>query len=72
MSGVVRDETERLASVWILLQGQNITRKILPKSKRHTYVGYNDACKSVLYYKDTLGSLKQITDYRRVVTGRFQ
>ena len=60
VSGVVRDETERL--VRIFLQGQNIALKILPKSKRHAYVGYNDACKSVLYCEDTLVSLKQITD----------
>jgi len=38
------------APVWILLQGQNIARKILPKSKRCAYVSYNDANKSVLYY----------------------
>jgi hypothetical protein len=38
------------APVWVLLQGQNIARKILPKSKRHAYVGYNDGSKSVLYY----------------------
>jgi hypothetical protein len=36
--------------VWVLLQGQNIAHKILPKSKRHAYVGYTDASKSVLYY----------------------
>jgi hypothetical protein len=33
-----------------LLQGQNIARKILPKSNRRTYVGYNDASQSVQYY----------------------
>src|SRR5260370_9313894 len=36
--------------VWVLLQGQNVTRKILPKSKRRAYVGTNDASDSVLYY----------------------
>jgi hypothetical protein len=36
--------------VWVLLQGQNITCKILPKSKCHAYVRYTDALKSVLYY----------------------
>jgi hypothetical protein len=38
------------APVWVLLQGQNIARKILPKLKRWAYVGYNDASKSVIYY----------------------
>ena len=36
--------------VWVLLQGQNVTRKILPKSKRCTYIGYNDETTSILYY----------------------
>jgi len=36
--------------IWILLQGQNIAWKILPKSKWCAYLGYNDANKSVLYY----------------------
>ena len=38
------------APVWVLLQGQNEARKILPKSKRRAYVGYDDGSKSVLYY----------------------
>src|ERR1700679_1771275 len=38
------------APIWVLLQGQNIARKILPKLKRQAYVGYNDASKSVIYY----------------------
>ena len=28
------------APVWILLQGQNMQKKMLPKSQRHIYVGY--------------------------------
>ena len=40
-------------------------------STRLCQITYNDACKSVLYYKDTSGSLKQITDCRQVVTGGF-
>jgi hypothetical protein len=36
--------------VWILHQGQNATRKFLPKLKRHAYVDCNDASQSVLYY----------------------
>ena len=36
--------------VWILLQGQNKAQKILLKSQRRTYVGQDDASKSVLYF----------------------
>ncbi len=38
------------APVWILLQGQKEQRKMLPKSKRRIYVGYDDGSKSVKYY----------------------
>ncbi|SRR5229473_3586286 len=36
--------------VWILTQGQNVPCKLLPKSKRKAYVGYNDGSDSILYY----------------------
>src|SRR6266436_6007296 len=49
------------APVWVLLQGQNVARKILPKSKRRAYVGYNDASKSVLYYN---------AETRKILTSR--
>lgn len=48
-------------NVWVLLQGQNVQRKILPKSKRRAYVGYNDEPKSVIYYN---------ADTRRCLTSR--
>jgi hypothetical protein len=38
------------SSVWVLLQGQNIDRKILSKFKRRAYVGYNNESKSIVYY----------------------
>ena len=38
------------APIWILLQGQKELHKMLPKSKRRTYVGYNDGSKSIKYY----------------------
>jgi hypothetical protein len=38
------------APVWVLLQGKKEQRKMLPKSKRRTYVGYDDGSKSVMYY----------------------
>jgi len=49
------------APIWILLRGQNIAWKILPKSKWHAYVGYNDANKSVLYYN---------AETRKILTSR--
>jgi len=38
------------APVWVLLQGQRIQRKMLPKSQRRAYVGYDKGSKSVKYY----------------------
>src|SRR6266581_5738828 len=38
------------APVWVLLQGQHIQRKLLPKSQRRVYVGYDDGSKAVKYY----------------------
>jgi len=38
------------APVWVLLQGQRIQRKMLPKSQRRAYVGYDEGSKSVKYY----------------------
>jgi len=38
------------APVWILLQGQKETRKMLPKSKRQLYVGFDDGAKAMKYY----------------------
>jgi hypothetical protein len=38
------------APVWVLLQGQHVQRKLLPKSKRRIYVGFDDGSQSVKYY----------------------
>ena len=38
------------APVWVLLQGQKVTRKMLPKSERKTYVGYEDGPKAIKFY----------------------
>src|ERR1700722_6285805 len=38
------------APIWILLQGQKEQQKMLPKSKRRIYVGYDDRSNSVKYY----------------------
>ena len=37
-------------SVWILLQGQKVQQKMLPKSEHRVYVGYNEGNKSIKYY----------------------
>ena len=36
--------------IWVLLQGQKIQRKMLPKSERQVYIGYDEGSKSVKYY----------------------
>ena len=49
------------ASVWILLQGQQVLPKMEPKSKRRALVGYEDGSKSVLYYN---------VETRKILTSR--
>jgi hypothetical protein len=38
------------APVWILLQAQKETQKMLPQSKRRLYIGLHDGSKAVKYY----------------------
>src|SRR5262245_26617637 len=38
------------APIWILLQGQKETHKMLPKSKQQLYVGFDNGTKVVKYY----------------------
>ena len=38
------------APVWVLLQGQKVLHKMLPKSHRRSLVGFDDGSKSVKYY----------------------
>jgi hypothetical protein len=38
------------APIWILLQGQKEQWKMLPKSKRQAYVGFDDGARVVKYY----------------------
>jgi Reverse transcriptase (RNA-dependent DNA polymerase) len=49
------------APVWILLQGQKEQRKMLPKSKRRVYVGFDDGARAVRYYN---------AETRKVLTSR--
>ena len=44
-----------------MLQGQKIPRKILPKSQKRVYVGFEDGSKSVKYYN---------ADTRKILTSR--
>ena len=47
--------------IWILLQGQKIPQKMLPKSTRKAYVGHNDGSGAVKYYN---------AETRRILTSR--
>ena len=47
--------------VWVLLQGQKEPCKILPKSKSHTFVGFDDGPKAIKYYS---------AETRKVLTSR--
>ena len=38
--------------IWILHQGQHKNRKMLPKSKRHVYVGFDDGSHAVKFYNE--------------------
>ena len=49
------------APVWVLLQGQKEPRKILSKSTRRAYVGFEDGPKAIKYYN---------ADSRKVLTSR--
>jgi len=49
------------APVWILLQGKHKDRKMLPKSQRRTYIGYDDGAHAVKYYN---------ADSRTILTSR--
>jgi len=52
------------APVWILLQGQHKDRKMLPKSKRQIYVGYDDGSKSVKFYNAETRNVLISRNYR--------
>ena len=52
------------APVWVLLQGQKIPRKILPKSKKRIYIGFDDGSKSVKYYNAETRNILTSQNYR--------
>jgi len=51
------------APVWVLTQGQNIQRKMLPKSQRRAYVGHDDGSNSVKYYNAATRSILTLRNY---------
>jgi len=52
------------APIWVLLQGQRIQRKILPKSQRRAYVGYDEGSKSVKYYNAATRNILILRNFR--------
>jgi hypothetical protein len=52
------------APVWVLLQGKKEQRKMLPKSKRRVYIGYDDGSKSVKYYNAEMQKILTSRNYR--------
>jgi len=52
------------APVWVLLQGQNVQHKMLPKSQRRLYVGYDKSSHSVKYYNTTTWNILLSRNYR--------
>ena len=54
------------APVWILLQGQKEDRKMLPKSKRQVYVGFDDGAKAVKYYNAETRKILTSHNFRHI------
>jgi hypothetical protein len=54
------------APVWVLLQGQKEVRKMLPKSKRQVYVGFDDGTKAVKYYNAEMHTILASFNYRHI------
>ena len=52
------------APVWVLLQGQKVQRKMLPKSQRRAYIGYDEGSKSIKYYNAATRNVLTSRNYR--------
>ena len=52
------------APVWILNQGQNIQKKMVPKSQRRVLVGYDDGSKSVKYFNTPMRNILTLRNYK--------
>ena len=55
------------APVWVLSQGQHVQRKMLPKSQRRAYVGYDEGSKAVKYYNAATKNILTSRNYRFLV-----
>jgi len=49
--------------VWVLLQGQRVQRKMLPKSQRRAYVRYDVGSKSIKYYNAATRNILTLRNY---------
>ena len=52
------------APVWVLLQGQKVPRKMLPKSQHRSLVGFDNGSKSVMYYNPETRKVLTSQNYR--------
>ena len=57
------------ASVWVLLQGPKTQRKLLPKSQRRAYVGYEVGPKAIKYYNPTTRNILLMRNFRFLTPG---
>src|SRR5712691_4155566 len=55
------------APVWVLAEGQRVLRKMLPKSHRRAYVGYDEGAKAVKYYNAETKTILTSRNYRFLV-----
>ena len=51
------------APVWVLLQGQKVQRKMLPKSQRRAYVRYDKRSKSIKYYNAAMRNVLTLRNF---------
>ena len=49
--------------MWILLQGQKVPRKILPKSQRHAYVRFDDGSNTVKFYNAEMQKILTLRNF---------
>ena len=52
------------APIWVLLQGQQVQRKMLPKSQRKAYIRYNEGSKSIMYYNAATRNILTSRNFR--------
>ena len=52
------------APVWVLLQGQHVQCKMLPKSQRRAYIRYNEGLKAIRFYNAATKNVQTARNYR--------